>query len=101
GVRYTEDDKTFSVIGGSPANNRAVADERVSWDVSAMYDVTDELSLFVRVADGFRAPSIQGRDVAFFAPPSVATSEKILSWEIGFKTELAGRRQRLNGAVLH
>lgn len=98
GLRYTEDDKFFSVVGGSPANNRAVSDERVSWDVSAMYDLTDELSLFVRVADGFRAPSIQGRDVAFFNPPSVATSEKILSWEGGFKGLFANRTIRFNGA---
>ncbi len=99
GVRYTEDDKTFSVVGGSPLNDRAVSDERVSWDVSAMYDVTDEFSLFVRVADGFRAPSIQGRDVAFFNPPSVAASEKILSWEGGFKGLFANRAIRINGAV--
>ncbi|MBC9032114.1 TonB-dependent receptor [Sphingomonas sp. JC676] len=99
GVRYTEDDKQFNVIGGSPTNDRSVSDERVSWDVSAMYEVASDVSLYGRVASGFRAPSIQGRDVAFFNPPSVAGSEKILSWEAGFKTQLADRRIRLNGAV--
>lgn len=99
GIRYTEDDKTFTVPGGSPLNDRAVSDNRISWDVSAMYDVTDDFSLYARVADGFRAPSIQGRDVAFFNPPSVALSEKILSWEAGFKGLFADRKIRINGAV--
>lgn len=99
GARYTEDDKQFSVVGGSPANDREVGDERVSWDVSAMYDLTPTVSVYARVADGFRAPTIQGRDVAFFAAPSVARSETILSFEGGFKSELFDRRVRLNGAV--
>ena len=99
GARYTDDRKLFNVIGGSPLDNREVSDERVSWDVSAFYEVTPEFSIYGRVADGFRAPSIQGRDVAFFAPPSVAASETILSWEGGFKSELFNRRVRLNGAA--
>jgi len=51
------------------------------------------------VADGFRGPSIQGRDVAFFSPPSVAQSETVLSWEAGWKSTLADDTLRLNGAV--
>ncbi|MEI9852857.1 MAG: TonB-dependent receptor [Sphingomonas sp.] len=99
GLRYTDDQKDFSVVGGSPANDRSVSDDRISWDLSAMYDVNEDVSLYARLASGFRAPSIQGRDVAFFNPPSVAASEKILSGEIGFKTMLVDRRLRFNGAV--
>jgi iron complex outermembrane recepter protein len=99
GVRYTDDHKTFAVIGGSAADDRDVSDDRVSWDVSAMYDLTPGASVYARVASGFRAPSIQGRDVAFGSPPSVAGSEKITSWEAGFKTEFADRKVRINGAV--
>jgi iron complex outermembrane recepter protein len=51
------------------------------------------------VASGFRGPTIQGRDIVFFSPASVAQSETILSWEAGFKSELMDRRVRLNGAV--
>lgn len=39
--------------------------------------------------------------MAFFNPPSVAESEKIMSYEVGFKSELADRRVRLNGAVFY
>ena len=49
-----------------------VTDDNISWELSANYRLTDKTSLFARVADGFRAQSIQGRDVAFEAPPSVA-----------------------------
>jgi iron complex outermembrane recepter protein len=101
GLRYTEDDKDFEVISGAAPNDRSVGDERLSWDLAAMAEVAPDIRLYARVASGFRAPTIQGRDVAFFSPPSVATSEKIMSYEVGFKTELAGRRVRLNGAIFH
>ncbi|MEO1489644.1 MAG: TonB-dependent receptor, partial [Pseudomonadota bacterium] len=61
----------------------------------------DETSLYARIADAFRGPTIQGRDVAFFNPPSVAQSENIMSYEAGFKTELADRTIRINGAVFY
>ena len=101
GLRYTEDDKDFEVVAGAPPNDRSVSDERLSWDLAGIAEVAPGVRLYARVASGFRAPTIQGRDVAFFSPPSVATSEKIMSYELGFKTELANRRVRLNGAVFH
>ena len=101
GVRYTEDDKDFVVVSGAAPQPTSVSDERLSWDLSAFFDLTDDASVFARVASGFRAPTIQGRDVAFFSPPSIATSEKIMSYEAGFKSELAGRTVRINGAVFY
>jgi len=101
GLRYTEDDKDFVVVSGAAPQPTSVSDERLSWDLAAFYDVSADASVYARVASGFRAPTIQGRDVAFFSPPSVATSEKIMSYEAGFKSELAGRRVRLNGAVYY
>ncbi|MBX7495533.1 TonB-dependent receptor [Qipengyuania sp. 6B39] len=101
GLRWTDDEKQFIVVSGSAPQYREVGDERLSWDLAAFLDVSDDASVFARVASGFRAPTIQGRDVAFFAPPSIATSEKIMSYEVGFKSELADRRVRLNGAVYY
>lgn len=97
GLRYTDDDKDLTVLG-APASSRSVSDDHVSWDLAAMYNVNDDVSLFARVADGFRGPSIQGRDVAFFAPPSVAQSETVLSWEAGVKSFI-GDTVRLNAAA--
>jgi iron complex outermembrane recepter protein len=96
GVRYTNDDKDLTVLG-APANNRAVSDNHVSWDISGMYDVTSDFSFYGRLADGFRGPSIQGRDVAFGSSPSVAQSETVISGEVGWKWTYGDFR--LNGAV--
>lgn len=105
GVRYTEDDRTLDAVLLPPlvtVNPTSVEDEDVSWDVSALYNLTDGLNIYARVARGFRGPTIQGRDIAFAAfsnavdPQTVATSETILSYEAGFKSELMDNRIRLN-----
>ena len=96
GVRYTEDDKDFFVRDAADPQARSVSDERISWDLAAFYEVSADASVFARVASGFRAPTIQGRDIAFFGAPSIATSEKIMSYEAGFKSELLDRKVRLN-----
>ncbi|SEI04292.1 iron complex outermembrane recepter protein [Rheinheimera pacifica] len=115
GIRYTDDVKTFSV-GQQNVNGFAlvigaaqiqqydpikVSDDQISWELSANYRLTDKTSLFSRVAEGFRAQSIQGRDVAFEAPPSVADSETITSFEVGAKSDLLDNTLRLNGAVFY
>ncbi|HCK84372.1 MAG TPA: TonB-dependent receptor [Hyphomonadaceae bacterium] len=101
GVRYTDDEKDLrGVITPGPVSV-SVSDEQVSWDLSAVYAMSDDANLYARIASGFRAPTIQGRDVAFFNPPSVATSETIQSYEAGFKSDLFDRRARLNGAVFY
>ncbi len=100
GLRWTSDEKSLTnIVAPIPFSKVNVSDEQVSWDLSAFYDVSDTVGLYGRVARGFRGPTIQGRDVAFFGAPSVAQSETILSWEAGFKSELFDRRVRLNGAV--
>ena len=104
GVRYTDDDKEMSTgITPNPQEPVSVSDEQVSWDVSLMYALNDGWNLYGRVASGFRAPSIQGRNIAFLDPNplSIAESETILSYELGFKSLLAGDRVRLNGAVYY
>jgi iron complex outermembrane receptor protein len=100
GLRYTDDEKDLSVqaspIPTAPVN---VQDEQISWDLSGLYEVNSELNLYARVASGFRAPTIQGRDIAFFGAPSTARSEEILSVEVGFKSTMADDRIRLNAAL--
>jgi outer membrane receptor protein involved in Fe transport len=100
GLRYTDDEKDFFVRTGAP-QARSVQDDQFDWDISLFADVSDDASVYARVANSFRGPTIQGRDVAFFGAPSVAQSENITSYEVGFKTELADRRIRLNGAAYY
>lgn len=115
GLRYTDDEKTFSVgqqnvdgfalqIGAAEIQNYDpinVKDDQISWELSANYRLTNTTSLFSRIAEGFRAQSIQGRDVAFEAPPSVAGAETITSYEIGAKSDLLNNTLRLNAALFY
>ncbi len=115
GLRYTDDEKTFSVgqqnvdgfavvIGFAEEQDYApikVRDDQLGWELSANYRLTNTTSLFTRVAEGFRAQTIQGRDVAFEAPPSVAGAETITSFEAGTKSDLLDNTLRLNAAVFY
>jgi iron complex outermembrane receptor protein len=115
GLRYTDDEKTFYVgqqnvngfallIGAAEEQFYApirVSDDNISWELSANYRLTATTSLFARASEGFRAQSIQGRDVAFEAPPSVADSETITSFEVGAKSDLLDNTLRLNGALFY
>jgi len=119
GVRYSSDNKDFSAsrpfdmrpgflgFGGvfTPASV-SPDDQVVSWDVSATYEVNDDVSVYGRIAKGFRAPSIQGR-IAFFPVPaatspndaiSVARTETVLSFEGGIKSLLFEGRARINAS---
>ncbi len=102
GLRYTDDEKDFvaerfqSPIGAGPIGPIAVSptDEEITGDVSGTWSLNDDTNLFVRVARGYRAPSVQGR-LLFGDTVSVADSETNLSYEAGVKTSLFGGRARL------
>jgi iron complex outermembrane receptor protein len=75
-----------------------LSDSEPSWDLSALYQVNPDLSLYARVATGFRGPTIQGRSAVFNADFTTANSEKILSGEAGFKSSLFDNMLRLNAS---
>ena len=113
GVRYTRDKKAFSVedynsavfgtlptyaalaaagpLTASPSNNK------VSWDVSGTYALDRDVSLYARVANGFRAASVQGASA--FNNQSVANPETNTSYEAGIKADLFERKARLSFGV--
>ncbi len=106
GIRYTDDDKDFAAItaplfGTLP--RASASDENTSFDLSARYTVNEDVNVYARLATGFRAPSIQGRDVAFGSPgaPSVASSETVLSYEAGVKADVLNGSGRINAAVFY
>ena len=102
GVRYTDDEKDFTVISGvNLVPDVAVSDDQITWDAALTYALSDDVNVFGRIARGFRAPTIQGRDVAFFGVPTTATSETVLSYEIGFKSELFENRARVNATAFY
>ena len=76
-----------------------MADEQVSWDLSANYQVNPDVSLYARAAKGFRGPTIQGRSAVFNADFTTANSETIQSYEVGFKSFLLDSTLRLNASA--
>ncbi|WP_282270332.1 TonB-dependent receptor [Stenotrophomonas sp. PS02298] len=106
GVRATKDEKSTRLLKTADTaaglvtykgrHNVEMSDTQPSWDLSAMYEVSPELSLYARVARGFRGPTIQGRSAVFNADFTTADSETILSWEAGIKSSLFDNRLRLN-----
>jgi iron complex outermembrane receptor protein len=101
GVRYTKDNKHFSAQrpqtpGGGEPLLPIVTDlngSHLSWDLSAMWRLHSRQSVYLRVAEGFRAPSAQGR-VMFSNEISQADAETVLSLDAGLKGESADRRFR-------
>lgn len=97
GLRWTDDEKDFF----APGFEESVSDDQVSGDLALSFAASDASLYWARVGTGFRAPTIQGRDVAFGAAPSIADSETITSFEVGYKAEYMGGRMRLNAALFY
>src|SRR6202007_3302601 len=104
GGRYTNDTKKTRLIKTADSVTGAVtypgrryvrlSDEQPSWDVSLMYQVNPEVSVYARVARGFRGPTIQGRSAVFNSDFTTANSETIVSGEAGVKTSPRGTTRR-------
>lgn len=113
GLRYSDDDKDYNnertqsplAFLGFPDNIKGTvntSDSHVSWDISISHKYTDDINLYARVADTFRAPSIQGRSL--FSPGdgiSVADSETIISYEAGIKADILENMGRINASVFY
>jgi len=110
GLRYTDDEKDFRVLQfgqlwldlGIPtfiAPPINVSDDQTSGEVALNWAVSDNSSLYGRYANGFRAQTIQGRDVAFLETPTVAEPETINSFEIGYKLDFWSDKARINLAA--
>lgn len=110
GIRYTDDQRDYRVLqygqlwldlGIPPVPKIDVSADKVSWDFSADYALNDRSNIYARIASGFRAQSIQGRDVAFLEFPTVAAPETIISYELGYKADLVEDSLRLNASVFY
>jgi len=113
GLRYTKDKKDFKVedynsgtfgtvptLAGLAAAGPLTAkpsDSKVSWDVSGTYALDRDAKLYARVANGFRAASVQGAGA--FNNQSVAKPETSTSFEAGIKADLLDRKARLSFGV--
>lgn len=108
GIRYSNDEKEFyakrtkSPVGAADflEGSANPDDSHVSWDLSATYKYTDDINLFARIANGFRAPSVQGR-ILFGDEVTVAKSETTNSIEAGIKSDVLDGQGRVNATVFY
>jgi len=111
GIRYSNDEKEFYAkrtktpvpFTGATDFKEGSAnpdDSHVSWDLSATYKYTDDINLFARIANGFRAPSVQGR-ILFGDEVTVAKSETTNSIEAGIKSDVLDGQGRVNATVFY
>jgi iron complex outermembrane receptor protein len=111
GLRYSNDEKEFYAkrttsplaVFGAPNFMEGSAnpdDSHVSWDLSAAYKYNDDVNLFARIANGFRAPSVQGR-ILFGDEVTVAKSETTNSIEAGIKSDVLDGQGRVNATVFY
>ncbi|WP_394173367.1 TonB-dependent receptor [Thalassotalea litorea] len=113
GIRYSDDEKDYTNqrtksplawLGFPDEVSGSVnpSDTHVSWDISVSHKLTSDVNLYARVADTFRAPSVQGRSLfAFDDGISVADSETIISYETGVKSNILDGSGRLNASVFY
>lgn len=108
GIRYSDDEREWDGTlvqspFGAPSFSEAtsVDDSQVSGDLSINYRYDDQTNLYGRIARGYRAPSIQGRNLLFSGNATTADSETVVSAETGFKTTTADNMGRLDGSVFY
>jgi iron complex outermembrane receptor protein len=107
GTRWNHDHKKLKAerlydvrpifIGGGPVpeTTTTVKDSVVTWDLSAIQELNEDVNVYARIAKGYRAPAIQGR-ILFDRDVTTADSEHTMSYEAGIKTTLLDRRLRFN-----
>ncbi|HEX5755694.1 MAG TPA: TonB-dependent receptor, partial [Arenimonas sp.] len=93
-------ERSLSPFGAGPIGPLTAnpSDSHVSWDVSGVWQLNDHANLYARIAEGFRAPSIQGR-VLFGDSISMAETETVVSFETGIKGDFLDNRLRLGLGV--
>ncbi|QDZ06210.1 TonB-dependent receptor [Sphingomonas panacisoli] len=117
GGRITKDTKSTNLLlhpnfanltvpAGVPTSSYAcgtaqfcrLSDTQPSWDVSLLYKIAPEVSVYARYARGFRGPTVQGRSAVFNSAYSTANSEKNTSYEGGIKGSFADGRVNFSAA---
>jgi iron complex outermembrane receptor protein len=85
----------FIGTGPVPETTTKVHDSVLTWDLSAIQELNQDINVYARIAKGYRAPAIQGR-ILFTRPVTTADSEHTMSYEAGIKTVLLDRKLRFN-----
>lgn len=95
GLRYTKDKKRLQQ--SVPMARDITRDfNKLNWAASLDYQMDDNVLLYGRIATGYKAGGLNARSANDGFGP-----ENLISYEAGLKTELFGRRLRLNTAAFY
>jgi len=97
-ILCTKDD-LLAAEGPGGTLSASPKDKKFSWDVSATYEINDDVNVYGRVATGYRGSSIQAAGA--FNRMSVAAPETSISYEAGVKADFWNNRARINANVFY
>ena len=104
GIRVTEEEKTVFANHYKPASQTTIINTTKSEDWSETttmfsmdYQVNEDLMAYVSFSEGFRSGGFNPRPVGDFTMAPFGP-ENVETLELGFKSEFADRKVRLNGA---
>ena len=102
GLRYTEDERETTRVNDGwafnsfgPGATRSDID-KVDWSLIFDYSLAENFSTYIKAASAFRSGGA-GRNSLNYN--NGFDEETLLSYELGWKAELADRRIRFNGAI--
>ncbi len=108
GARYSYEKKDYFLnhtrlnSGATIIGNRTISENWSSFTPMGSIDfqVNEDALVYVSVTQGFKSGGFNGRPISEGAVSSFEP-EKVLSYELGFKTDWAENRLRLNGAIFY
>ncbi|GFM28888.1 TonB-dependent receptor [Novosphingobium sp. PY1] len=108
GGRYTWDQKAMIRFqnGADPLpvpETGEASFKKFTWNLMAGYDVAQGVNLYARAATGYRSGGFNSQDPVITGTTQLPNfkPENVTSYEVGLKSELFGRRLRLNLAAYH
>jgi len=105
GGRYTHDKKTSGVTDyGFGPNDNLDNPEEASWSkftprATLSFDVSDDVMVYGLYSQGYRSGGYTGRPTSENTAKTPYDPETVDNFELGFKSEFADRRVRLNASA--
>ncbi|HEB27243.1 MAG TPA: hypothetical protein ENI05_05630 [Porticoccus sp.] len=75
--------------------------DAVTWQISATYHLSDDITTYATVAKGGKGGGWVGNTSGLTAAERAFDDEEVLNFEVGVKSYLLDRRMQLNAAVFH
>lgn len=99
GLRYTEDERSATLLDATPQYGASKSWSNVSPTVTAQYQINDTLSVYGKIASGYNAGNFAVRASTQEAFGIPVDEENLIDYEIGMKSDWLDRRLRVNAAA--